>query len=304
MIYFDTTRAFGTVSYYLWKLYSGNRPDYTVQTDVQFTPDAMGPITGAVGVGTWGTSAEFKDIRVEKNGAALFSSDFTKGDAGWNAESGNWSVVDGAYRQSDDANGLSYIGDETWSDYTVTLKARKLHGAEGFLIVFGRKGGDKYWWNVGGWGNHEHAIEFNQNSVGQHANGSVETGRWYDIKIELTGRQIRCYMDGNLVHDVTASSADRFLANAGRDEATGEIVVKAINTSAQGVKADMNILGVGGVASKAEVTVLSSAKLSDNNTLDDPQRIVPVNHEMEISGPKFDVEIPAMSLMVLRVKTK
>ena len=72
---------------------------------------------------------------------------------------GSWSVVDGAYRQSDQAVALSFFGDETWSDYTLTLKARKLRGPEGFLIAFGRKGQERNWWNIGGWGNTEHAIE-------------------------------------------------------------------------------------------------------------------------------------------------
>ena len=32
-------------------------------------------------------------------------------------------------RQSQQAVGLSFFGDEHWSDYTLTLKARKLSGA-------------------------------------------------------------------------------------------------------------------------------------------------------------------------------
>ena len=68
MIYFDSLRSYGTVSYYLWKLFGLNRPDYTAQTDVNYTPDDPGPITGGIGLGTWGTTAEFKDIRVEKDG--------------------------------------------------------------------------------------------------------------------------------------------------------------------------------------------------------------------------------------------
>ena len=143
MIYFDTTRAFGTVSYYLWKLFGENRPAYTVRTEVQTAVPKPPAIAGAIGLGTWDTSAEFKDIKVERGGQVLYACDFSKGAEGWTTDGGNWSVTDGAYRQNDTAVGLSYFGDESWTDYTLSLKARKLRGAEGFLVAFGRKGQDK-----------------------------------------------------------------------------------------------------------------------------------------------------------------
>ena len=78
MIYFDGTRVFGTASYYLWKLFGTNRPDQMVTADVEF-PNAKPPIiAGQIGVGTWAATAEFKDIRVEKDGEVLYESDFAK----------------------------------------------------------------------------------------------------------------------------------------------------------------------------------------------------------------------------------
>ncbi len=304
MIYFDSTRVFGTVSYYLWKLFGENRSDYTVQTDVTFQADKAPAITGGIGVGTWNTAAEFKDIRVERDGKTLYASDFSTNGVGWQQDGGNWSVADGAYRQSDDAVGLSYFGDENWSNCTLTLKARKLHGAEGFLVVFGHKGGDKYWWNIGGWGDQEHAIEFNQTPVGEHVRGQIEPNRWYDIKIELNDRHIRCYLDGQVIHDVTAPTAEHFFASAGRDDATGDLIIKAINVSPEPVNATINVSGVAGFAPQAQQTVLASDRLTDNNSLDDPRKVVPVTTSLEISGPQFTHDFPANSLTVLRLKAK
>jgi len=71
MIYFDSHRAYGTASYHLWKLFGLNRPSCTVQTDVESTSGKQPAIAGAIGVGTWDTAAEFKDIRVEKGGETL-----------------------------------------------------------------------------------------------------------------------------------------------------------------------------------------------------------------------------------------
>ena len=302
MIYFDTTRSFATASYYLWKLFNDNRPDFTLQTAVKFDAGQPPVIAGGIGVGTWETAAEFKDIRVEKDGQVLFASDFSKSDEGWRRENGNWSVADGVYRQGENAIGLSCFGDESWTDYTLTLKARKLHGPEGFLIAFGHKGEDKYWWNVGGWGNHEHAIEFNQNSISQHVEGGVEPDRWYDVKVELGGRRIRCYLDGKLIHDVTAPSADRFFAQAGRDESNGEIIVKAINVSAQPVTASLKILGVNRLSGDEKITSLASPRLSDNNSLDQPRRLFPVESNGHYAAKDFNHEFPPRSFTVLRFK--
>jgi alpha-L-arabinofuranosidase len=305
MIYFDSTHVFGTVSYYLWKLFGENRPDYTVQTDVSFHADKAPAITGSIGVGTWNTAAEFKDIRVEQDGKTLFTSDFSTNRAGWQEDGGTWSVTNAAFQQNDEAIGLSYFGDESWQDYTLTLKARKLHGPEGFLVVFGHQGGDKYWWNVGGWGNHQHAIEFNQTAVGGQVAGSVETNRWYDIKIKVQDRHILCFLDGQLIHDVTAPTADHFFALAGREAGTGDLIIKAINVSPDPVQATVNVSGVTHFAPQAQLTVLESARLADNNSLENPTNIVPAVTGLALPGTaKFTHEFPARSLTVLRLKTK
>lgn len=304
MIYHDNLRVFGTASYYLWKLFGTNHPSYTVETKVTFDNAGSPTITGSAGVGTWNTSAEFKDIRVEKNGQVLYSSDFSNGAEGWKVNGGRWAVENGVYRQARRTQGISTIGDESWSDYTLTLKARKVSGGEGFLIVFGNKGNNKYWWNLGGWGNQEHAIEFNQNPVGSHVPGQIETNRWYDIKIVLSGNHIMCYLDGNLVHDVTAPVTTDFFAQAGSDEATGDIIVKAINLSDKDVTSSLKVSGLTSIGTQAAVSVLTSASLSDNNSLDQLKKIVPVMSSVEISGTEFSHKFSARSLTVMRLKTR
>jgi alpha-L-arabinofuranosidase len=308
MIYFNGTQVFGTVSYHLWKLFGQNRPSRNVQTSVTF-PDAK-PVTvsGQIGVGTWNTSAEFKDVRVEHDGQVLYASDFTDTNnptTGWRPDNGGrWRIEDGAYRQGRQGQAFSYFGDESWTDYTFTVKARKLSGGEGFMIVFGRKGGDRYWWNLGGWGNQEHGIEYNQNPVGQHVRGQIETNRWYDVKVEVNGARIRCYLDGKLLHDAKAPDPRPLFAIAGRDDATGDLIVKAINVTAEPIPAELSFDGLKSVGAKAELTLLTSAQLNDNNSLQNPTNVVPKVSEITIADTKFTHEFPANSLTVLRVKAK
>lgn len=304
MIYFDGTRAFGTVSYHLWKLFGQNVPSHAVDTAVTF-PDAQPVmVAGQIGVGTWADTAEFKDVRVEKGGQVLYASDFSSGATGWQTDNGRWSVENGAYRQSRRGQGFSYCGDEQWSDYTLTLKARKLGGAEGFMIVFGRQGSERYWWNLGGWGNTQHGIEFNQTPVGLPVRGRIETNRWYEVKVELAGRRIRCHLDGQLIHDASAPESRKLFALAGRDSASGELIVKAINLGAQPVSGTVNLLGVNRAPAIGRITVLKSAILADNNSLDDPTKVVPMESSFNPDGVRFAHEFPPYSLSVLRLKTR
>jgi alpha-L-arabinofuranosidase len=300
MIYHDSTRVFGTASYYLWQMLAHHRPDYTVHVETDYQPSESPRIAGQIGVGTWDATAEFKDIRVERDCEVLYKSDFSTGADGWDAAQGRWEVVDGAYRQVRRGQGFSHFGDESWTDYTLTLKARKFEGGEGFLITFGRQESDRYWWNLGGWGNSQHAIEHNQTPVGRPRRGQIESDRWYDIKIEVADARIRCYLDGELVHDAEAESLDRFVANAGHDESTGELVVKVINVSPRTVTTTLDLAGVDAAGQEALVTVLTSDDPQDNNSLDQPRRVAPAEETVTISGPKFVRDFPPYSLTVLR----
>lgn len=302
MVYFDGTRVFGTASYYLWKLFGANRPDYSVQTVISF-PDAKPvEVTGQIGLGTWADRAEFKDVRVEQNGRVLYASDFNTNAAGWNAAGGRWSVENGVYRQSRQGQGFSYFADDTWTDYTLSLKARNVGGAEGFLIVFGRQGADRLWWNLGGWGNTRHALEHNQTLVGAPVSGKIERNRWYDIKVELSGARIRCYLDGELIHDAVLPREQKLFAVAGRDVESRDLILKAINLGNETIPAEWSISGVDSVSGTGQLTVLTSASLSDNNSLDDPRMVVPEERILSGVNEEFAHEFPPHSLTVLRMK--
>jgi hypothetical protein len=168
------------------------------------------PFRGKIGLGTWQTAAEFKDVRVWRDWLTLFETNFAKdGVAQWKPIGGRWEHRGDVYRQKDAEarNAFTVVGDASWSDYTLRLKARKTGGAEGFFIPFRWTDEKNYFvWNVGGLGNRHHVVERVRNGgkparVSQ-VNGHVETNKWYDLKIELTGPRIRCYLDGKLINDV------------------------------------------------------------------------------------------------------
>jgi alpha-L-arabinofuranosidase len=255
-------------------------------------------------VGTWGTTAEFRDLKVEKEGKVLFASDFDKGTEGWRTESGEWTTQEGVLRQGRGSNAFATVGDGSWTDYTLTVKARKLSGAEGFLIVFGNKTGERFWWNLGGYGNSQHGVELNQAVVGRWVPGRIETDRWYDIKVEVKGMNIRCFLDGALVHEVTARAPEKFHAVSGIDEATGDLIVKAINPGNEAFKTTVEISGAPNLGREAQLTVLTAEEMLANNSLDNPKQVVPTKSVLPNVSNMFEHTFPARSFTILRVKSR
>ncbi len=133
-IVFDSARTYGTPSYYVQAMFAANRAARAVPVDVEVKEP---PRSGMIGVGTWRTQAEFKDVKVSRSGSTLFASDFSRGMEGWNVAGGQWVVRDGALCQVGSGEGVRALaGNADWNDCTLTLKARKTGGAEGFLILF------------------------------------------------------------------------------------------------------------------------------------------------------------------------
>ena len=63
------------------------------------------------------------------------------------------------------------------------------------------------WWNVGGWGDTRsqlQKISEGQNSpFGASAPVTIDPNRWYDVRIELSGTDIKCYLDDKLITEAT-----------------------------------------------------------------------------------------------------
>ncbi len=313
LINFDSSRSYGIPSYYVQKMFADNRGDRVLPTIVEAVDfiSKPGATKGGIGLATWDTQAEYKDIKVEQDGKVLFAEDFSSGAAKWNVRRGDWKVVDGAYRQSGEGSDQrTIVGDASWTDYTFTCKARKISGAEGFMVLFHAIDDSHWsWWNVGGWGNTQHAIERAEDGgkylVGKATSGSVDTGRWYDLKVELKGSRIRCYLDGKLIHDLEPKDEHikPLQVVAGTAPGKKEVILKVVNVSGEAQTTDINLRGVKGVGAKAALSVLSGEP-KDENTLENPTKVATVQKTIDIASPQFSHTFPAYSVSVIRVPVK
>jgi alpha-L-arabinofuranosidase len=307
MIHFDSSRVFARASYFVQKLFAENLPSVVLTTSVAFAPVGDKAIAGQVGLGTWNTAAEFRDIRIERDGRVIYQSDFAAAPMPWSpvtgrgqGSRGTWQVADGAYRQSADAVAFSYLAGSNAANTTISLKARKISGAEGFLVMGGQVDGRRVQWNIAGWGNTQSAIQASDAIVGRAVRHRVETGQWYDLRLEVRGRTVRGYVDGTLINEATYPRIDTVLAISGRDDRTGEIIVKALNTGPDQAAMTFD-LGAARVAPQGTLITLTSANPADENSFDEPRKIAPVTTAISGLGSTFTRTLPPYSLSILRL---
>lgn len=309
LINFDSAGWYGIPSYYVQQLFSLNAGNVTLPVAVSSDQLPQEDPRGMIGVGTWNTQAEFKDIKVTApDGKILFQSDFRKqGTKGWTfMGSGEWSVQGDLLRQSAEKQKIrAMIGDPSWKDYTIELKARKLAGREGFLILFHlQHEEDRTGWNLGGWDNKYSAVALADSD--DRKNRSIETKRWYDVRVQLEGEHIRCWLDGELVHDFRRPplTTNAIYASATRDSETGEIILKVVNTAADPTETTIDLAGLAKIPGRARAVVLSSENPTDENSLADPRKVSPRSDEETLSGPRFTRSFPGNSFTVLRIPTR
>ncbi|MET9550291.1 alpha-L-arabinofuranosidase C-terminal domain-containing protein [Streptomyces sp. NPDC006627] len=311
MIWFDNDQSWGSANYETQKLFMRNVGDEVVPSKASGTPATSGPITGAVGLSTWATSAAYDDVSVTgADGKPLFSDDFSAGDGRWTkaAGKGAWTVQDGAYVQSDETaeNTLVTAGDKGWQNYDLKVKATKKSGKEGFMVAFGVKDtGNHYWWNLGGWNNTQSAVEKTVDGAKQTViqdTTKIEAGRSYDLRVEVRGRQVTLYLDGKKWGSFTDDKpAEPFRQVVTRDKATGDLIVKVVNAQATRARTKVDLGRGAKVAPKARVTTLAADPAAENTKDESP--VKPVDSVFNGVDDSFSYTFPAHSVTFLRIKT-
>ena len=153
-----------------------------------------------------------------------------------------------------------------------------------------------------GWGNTQDAIE--NGGVIDTKPGRIETGRWYDIRLEISGKRAKCFLDGQLIHDVDYENGGpikALYASASHDNNTGDVILKVVNASAEKIDTAVHLKGAKELARSGRAIVLSSDNPTDENSLDAPAKVSPKTETLSLDGPDFQRVFPGNSLTVLRI---
>lgn len=282
MIQYNASTVACTPSYYVQKLFAGNIGTVTIpvtDTQNQYVTPIDG--TGNIGLGTWSTQSDYTALKVtDKKGATLIAEPFTSL-ANWNAGSGSWTLTDTVYSQTSGSTDCRSVQKTPIADstYTYTLKARRTSGNEGFLIIFGYKDSNNfYWWNIGGWNNTKHAIEQCVNGTKTtvaSASGSIANNTWYNIRIEVSPDKVQCYLNDKLIHSLSKSVSQLLYTSATLDENSNQLYIKVVNPNNVSVNSGLLLKNIKTGNIGIEHTVLTSASSQDENPINNPFNVIP-----------------------------
>ncbi|RPI23416.1 MAG: hypothetical protein EHM61_19820 [Acidobacteria bacterium] len=272
LIYFDGVSSYGTPSYYVQKMFADTRLDSVVPVEVKA-----------------------EDLRVRTDGAVSTE--------GYNAET-----------EFQEGRGIG-----TGDNFTYTVRARKTAGDGGIVVRFAQDGSGTYLaWFIGVrhrastlhvWGGggmldvpaHQLESSFG-GAIGRQVNGALDTGRWYDVKIQVEGRRVRCFLDGKEIHnaEVPETLGPSVYGLAGRT-AGGEVVLRLVNVSPLKQSVSIDLVGTSADSYSAVSTHLTSKNLDDENSLTEPKRVGPIERRLPSIGGKFQYELEGNSFTVLKL---
>ena len=311
LIGYDALGSFGSPSYHVLATFGRNRGDVILPTTFS-VPQVEKPMEanpqGATGVGMYHTSVEYTDMIVTGPDGVKLSSDNLINDSDrWQFPKGRWTVENGVIRQTaTDRETWALAGDSAWTNYTVTVRARKLDGNEGFILLWQAANGGNYrWWNLGGWGNTLSRCEVSEAGGREpYEPGTpftVETGRWYDLKLEINGHHARGYVDGKLVMDATDAPhrpAAAAFASASYINASGEVVVKVVNSAATPLDAEIQVKGASQVGSGKAIVLAGEPNAV--NSIEQPTKVAPNEEPLALTAASFTRTFAPHSVTLLR----
>lgn len=305
LICFDSHRVMGRSSYHVQKMYAENRPDYNTATEFEQPRNGV-QVSGRIGLGGWNTDNEYRELKVTLPDGRVIEADMERG---WTPKGGTWSAADGTLSQEGPGVMRWSIWDspEEFSDCSISVKARKKSGDEGFILYFGMQGETGYVLNIGGWSNQttafQHMVGADMPQIPNNIAQQVETGRWYDIRIDIHGDSFTYSLDGKRMLEARIEQSRQYVVS-GYDETTGEEVIKFVNATEKPFTARIELAGAESVGRTGKAIVLTSGDPSDENSLDNPEKVVPEERVYKGFSDRFTYTFDPWSFTVLRIKVQ
>lgn len=299
MIWFNNHEVYGTPSYYVQKLFMHHQGDQLISIDASGfeAPQVktIKPINGAFALETDRCSFSFWDILLSNN------------DTGETKEL-NGMVAELSDTDEDRLGGTSVgtldLGQTDWENYKLSLKAQKISGSKGFKIYFGKSDEQNLViWDLGGGSNQESMIR-GRNFVLTQSLFTVESATEYALELEVSGRQIRASINGELFH-VTEHKIpviEPLYYSASYEHSTGDIIAKVVNVQESIVNAQIVLADLHKSSLRVEVYEMFGHSLDDENSFESPEQVSPKQKVFSTESHSFHYDFPKHSITVFRVK--
>jgi alpha-L-arabinofuranosidase len=314
LINFDASKSFARISYYAIKMFNENRADQNMHSEVRVTPvtQKIPLYSGGIGLATWDTESEYKDIQVIQDGKVIYRSDFINRPDEWKSVRGSWKVQDSAFAQTAaGAQRFAWLSGKRFDRYTLKLKARKNSNAtNAFIISFAVKDDNTMLRaHIGSYINNNSVFESVSNGMNvsdltnqKRLPAPIQTARWYDIRLEVDYDKVDCYLDEKLLMSYT--EPQKVFAIAGRDNRTGDIIIKVVNADSTPYQTAISLSGVEEVDPVATLIELRADSPEAENSFAEPVKYVPKRSDITGIKKSFATNFPPFSISVLRIKDK
>ncbi len=319
MIRFNSGQSFGTPSYWVQQLFPNHVGNRVVKSDLQWNipqkkQETVTPVS--IGVATWKTQSSYRNPQLIIEGAEVPLSSMRQWKEGNQLPKfqGKWSTnAEGILSQTSNAEEPMMVCPETFTAkrYTYKVQARKDGGAEAFMIVFNYIDERNFdWLNLGGWGNSRTSVETtmsgNRNTLEGAHSDSYETGRWYNIQLDVDGEDITASVDGKEVYKGKKKSTALYgvYANSTLDEKTNTLYTKVVNLCDSGTTGSIELSG--GAAQEATMVRLVGMSGDDENTMQYPDNIVPRPAKVQTAdgGRKLTFDVAPFSVNIITTKLR
>ena len=303
MIWFDNHQAYGTANYYVQKLFMNHQGDDRIELEMTGIDDSVtmqDDPKGGFGLRIEpDTVVRYSQIMVEdiQNGTIWKDSEvYFVGDK---AEQ---------YLSADpDARVVTkdILLHTVESDhYSITMKGEMLYGRRGFMLQYGnRDEKNRYQWEIGGWQNMDSALTQNiagRNSCLTQSSFTVAADREYELKLEIEGRHLKAYIDGELIHEIHHAPVkiEPLYTAASVDRQTGDIIVKLVNVQKRPIDPVLHMEGT--EQAKGTAYIMSGFALEDENSFAEPLKVSPREEEIQLTQGCCSCHIDGESVQVLR----
>ena len=109
------------------------------------------------------------------------------------------------------------------------------------------------------------------------------------------------YLGTEVVPATLTNAGSRVFASATRDEKRRKLFVKVVNPTSDEASLTIALEGIGQVKRDAMLITLSGKTPNATNSITHPDAVVPVEHRIEVAGPKFEEKFAPYSINVLEL---
>lgn len=303
MIWFDNHQAYGTANYYVQKLFMNHQGDDRIELEMTGIDDSVtiqDDPKGGFGLRTEpDTVVRYSQIMIEdiQNGTIWKDSEvYFVGD---NVE--QYISADPDARVVTEDILLHTVESD---HYIITVKGEMLYGRRGFMLQYGnRDEKNRYQWEIGGWQNMDSALTQDiagRNSCLTQSSFTVAADREYELKLEIEGRHLRAYIDGELIHEIHHAlvKIEPLYTAASIDRQSGDVIVKLVNVQKRPIDTVLHMEGI--EQAKGTAYIMSGFALEDENSFAEPLKVSPREEEIQLTQGCCSCHIDGESVQVLR----